>query len=114
MLDACRRNQRDQSLAGSGVSIRHVTAFGSSTTLHLLMLAAAVWLASAAPRRPTLMGHSAKVIAVLVPAQTEDSEFPGLNPMIRTDDDVALRQGDESSAFSVGSFIFDFANIERA
>ncbi len=98
MLDAC-------------MSTRHVTAFGSSLTLHLLAAAVALWLASAASRRPTHMGHTANVIAVFVPAQTEDSEFPGLNPIIRTEDDVAVQRGDESSALSIGSFAFDFAKI---
>jgi len=87
---------------------RRIAAFGFSLTLHVLVLV--LWPAAAPSPRAASSGHSDKTVAVFDATPSEDSRYPGLNPLSPNDDDW-FHTPDRPSPLSIGTFTFDVRRI---
>jgi hypothetical protein len=88
---------------------RYIPAFGLSVTLHLL--AVLLWTAFTETPRAVRSKSSGKTIAVFDATPPEDGRFPGLNPIVATDEHWTLPIDAGPSPLSIGTFTFDATRI---
>ncbi|HEY2153326.1 MAG TPA: hypothetical protein VGH34_21145, partial [Vicinamibacterales bacterium] len=92
--------------------MRRLTAFGSSATLHGVMLTLAIWW-SLPPIVALRSGRSSSTHAVstFIVGPTEDSAYPGIRPTELPREDWSLPPDDSSSEVSMGDFNINVAKI---
>jgi hypothetical protein len=92
--------------------VRRLTAFGSSATLHAVMLALAIWwslppiLALRSSRR-----SSARAVSTFIVGSTEDSAYPGVRPTEPPREDWSLPPDGSSAEVSMGDFNINVAKV---
>ena len=96
------------------MTIRHLSAFGSSLALHLLAAAGVLWLTSGVPQRVAggEKDERVDVMAAFVVPPVSASTLPGLKPMDPVQDESMLQRADDSATSLSGpGFTFDFRKI---
>jgi hypothetical protein len=88
---------------------RYALAFGCSSTVHLLAVLLAIWIAS--PGRPPAAAKASRAITVFSVASTEDAAYPGLNPIDRIERDWKFPHDDGSSSLRIEGFRIDVNTI---
>jgi hypothetical protein len=86
---------------------RYVTAFASSLVVHALVAAVVLWLISPPVAVPDVKAARTMVAFVVPP---EDSTFPGLNPVDRSQSEWRFPEG-KSASLRIGGLRIDVAKI---